>query len=69
MVCMLTLFRIEKTEGSENVKWMTGLLMYVTFSLESGPGEADMVWLGIRSRSRVGSSREMRRWILESWRR
>ncbi|KAF8452275.1 cytochrome P450 [Boletus edulis BED1] len=25
MVCILTLFRIEKTEGSDNVKWSTGL--------------------------------------------
>jgi len=25
MVCILTLFRIEKTEGSENVEWMKGV--------------------------------------------
>ena len=66
MVCMLTLFRIEKTEGSENVKWTTGLVTCVMFSLESG--EADVVLLGIRFRSRADSSRETRRWISKSWR-
>ena len=68
MVCILTLFKVEKTEGSENVKWRAGLVRYVTFSLD-GPGEAHMVLLGTPSHSRVGSPRETRRWILESWRR
>ena len=36
MVCMLALFRIEKTEGPENVKWTTGLVTCVTFGLEIG---------------------------------
>ena len=66
MVCMLALFRIEKTEGSENVKWTTGLVTCVTFGLEIG--EADKDFPGIHSRSRVDSSRETKRWILKSWR-
>lgn len=32
MVCMLALFRIEKTEGSDNVEWMTGVTTCVTVS-------------------------------------
>lgn len=29
MVCMLALFRIEKTDGSENVQWTKGLSSWV----------------------------------------
>ena len=32
IVCILTLFQIEMTEELGNVKWTTGLSMYVTFS-------------------------------------
>ena len=66
MVCMLALFRIEKTEGSENVKWTTGVMTCVTFGLEIGKADTDL--LGIHYRSRAGSSRETKRWILKSWR-
>ena len=36
IVCMLTLFQIEKTEESGNVKWATGLTTYVAFSWKGG---------------------------------
>ena len=47
--------------------------------MDDGAGDVRDVWLGdreadkdlpgIHSRSRVGSSRETKRWILKSWRR
>ena len=36
MVCILALFRIEKTEGSDNVKWVTGFASCVTLHVEGG---------------------------------
>lgn len=61
MTCILALFTVEKTEGSENVQWMTGLLVCVTFRLESEGVNADAILPDIRSRFRVGSPRETKR--------
>ena len=36
MVSILALFTIKKTEGSENVKWTTGVSTYVTVHAERG---------------------------------
>ena len=68
MVCILALFRIEKTEGSENVKWATGLSLCVTIHVVKKGAHADN-FADIRFRSRVGLSRETRRWTPRSWHR
>lgn len=66
MACMLALFAIEKTVGSENVKWTTGFSVCVTFRLEGVGVDTDAILPDIRSRFHAGSSREMKRWSLKS---
>lgn len=70
MVCILTLFKIEKTAGSENVEWTNGVTTCVTYVsawsacwLTSVP----LVFLDIRARSHVRSFRERKGWMRRSW--